>query len=264
LARTTKSNRYLDLLSACHTIQQLYAAAIYGARHSEVRHLKILGKLGSKHRASLGRKELRDAVDEVTAIEHVANSPTVKVELKTSEIGLLKKVVRKHLSTIRMIPLLARRQAVIALSATFEGFVADVIRQIYDANPLVLKSGKSTLKDGDLVDAVQSGDPLTLLKIHRLREVMYGSVADWLDYLRRPIGMSVKEDDTLTEMFLVRNAIVHNNSRVSQDLIASEGNRFKVFGRDLNVTEKDLERYVESVRKAACQIWEEGVCKFGV
>ena len=60
-----------------------------------------------------------------------------------------------------------------------------------------------------------------------------------------------------------RNAIVHNNSRISQHLVASENKRFNVVGRDLNVTEKDLKRYVESVRKAASQIWGERASKFG-
>ena len=128
-----ESNRYSHLLVACHTIKQLYDAAFYGQRHGEVKHLKILEKLGSKPGASLGRKDLRDAVTEVSAIQGATSSATHSLELTSRQVELLKKALREHLRAIRAIPLLARCQAVIALSATFEGFVADVIRQVFDA-----------------------------------------------------------------------------------------------------------------------------------
>ena len=95
---------------------------------------------------------------------------------------------------------------------------------------------------------------MSLLKDRCLRDIMYGSVAGWIEYLRNTLGMTIEDDDKLVEMFLMRNAIVHNNSRVSQDLVAFGSARFKTAGKELNVTEKDLDRYLKSVQKAAEQI----------
>ncbi len=207
---TPLANCLSQLLNACHTIKQLYDVALYGQRHSEVKHLKILEKVGLRQVSALARKDLIDAITEVSAIQEAANSPLVSIDFSSREVGVLKMALRYSLREIRAIPLLARFQAVITLSAAFEGYVADLIRQVFDVNPLALKSGKSTLTDDDLVDAICQGDTLSLLKDHRLRNIMYGSVGDWFDFLRKNFGMTIEHDDTLMEMFLVRNALAHN------------------------------------------------------
>lgn len=258
----TEESCLTRLVFACQAITQLYDVAMYGQQHREVQQLKILEKFGSGAVSEVARKSLRKAIAEVSAMEEAADQPTIQIDLSRKQAGFLRKALRQQLRAIRAIPGLARQQAVIALSASFEGFVADVISEVFDANPLVLKSGKSTLKDGDLVDAIQKGDPLSVLKSYRLRDTMYGSVNDWFSYLRKPLGLSIADSDLLTEMFLVRNAIIHNNARVSAELTASGRSRFKVKNRALNVTDRDLKNYTKAARECGRLIWSEYQQKF--
>lgn len=259
----------LNILSqfqiACDSISKLYEITAYGQRHSEVRLLKLLEKFGGTQSiATLARENIQEAVSEVNARSDAKKSPTRLIELTDQQFRFGTSVVLSGLRQIRAIPLLARFQTVTALSVAFEGFTADIIGEVFDINPLYLKSGKSTLNDSDLVDEICIGNakPLTLLKNHRLRSIMYGSVGHWFKFMRKDFGMNIEENDTLKELFLVRNAIVHNNSRVSRELVASGLKRYKTLDRKLNVTENDLDRYIKNSLLAAENIWAERVRKF--
>ena len=149
-----------------------------------------------------------------------------------------------------------------ALCAAFEGFVSDVIRDIFDLNPNVLKSKKSTLKDEELIVALQEGAALATLKDHRLRDVMYGSVVDWHGFMTQSLGMAVDFPAPLPELFVVRNAIVHSNARITKELTASGKRRFQNTGRPLSVTERDIRIYKSVVDKAGSVVWSERNRKF--
>lgn len=257
----SRSDRLQELLLASATVIQLHDVAIYGARHKEVEVLRLLEKLGSNRSRSFRRRDLQQAVQEVEAIAGV-RAETFKLELSQEEIELLKKSLRHLLRSVRKTPALARQQGVIALAAAFEGFVSDVIRDIFDRQPAILKSRKTTLKDEELIDALHSGDPLEILKDRRLRDVMYGSALDWQRFMTESLGMELEFQETLCQMFLVRNAIVHSNGRVTKELAAFGRSRFRHIGGSLNVTERDVRSYKGAVDQAGIGVWRERSRKF--
>ena len=257
-----QGDRLNQLLVACQAIDELQNVTLYGNRHREIRFLHILEKFSSTASKSLKRKDLREALDEINAINAATESQLVEISFNSREIQFIRRVLRHKLKVIRRIPLLARQQAIIALSTAFEGFVSDVISDVFDSHPQTLKSGKATLKDDELVEGLQSGEALSMLKAHRLRDVMYGSVEDWYKFMEKYFGITPAYGDGLQEMFVIRNAVVHSKGRVTKELAATGKSRFRRIGRDLNVTDKDLNLYSSVVREAGKQIAGECTQKF--
>ena len=137
-----------QLVTSLHAVEKVYDVAIYGKNHREVILLNLKAKIDSKAPAALNRKDLSKAVKEIEAIRESKKEQLSHVNFTVKEVNVIKKSLNFQLRLIRSIPMLARYQAVIALSASFEGFITDSIKYVYDKQPNVLKSGKY-LESGD-------------------------------------------------------------------------------------------------------------------
>lgn len=113
------------------------------------------------------------------------------IELNFKELSLLRKIMKDDLRTIKKIPTISREQAIISYTVIFEGFISDMVRNIFDNNIDTLKSAKSSLKDEELIDSIKKGNTLERLKNVKIRNLMYGSVDSWIEYLQNNLGFDV-------------------------------------------------------------------------
>ena len=241
-------------------LEHVYDVTIYGQKHHEVKNLQILEKLGANINNPLTRKELRQAVDEVNAINK--GDKMITLELTNKQAALMRKVMRGQLHAVKRIPRLARTQLLVALAGSFEGYVADIIRLIFNTNPNTLKTGKSTLNDEELVEALASGATLQVLIEHRVRNIMYGTAKEWFTFLNKDVGFKLETTPRLEELFLIRNCILHNNGNVSRELRDSQNRRYRNVAKPINVTERDIYSYLDTARNDARTICEEFSRKF--
>jgi len=252
-----------NLLRGLRSIDEVYHSAVYGAIHKEVRIVKILTKLGSKYaQKRLTHKELIKAVNEIEAIDKSKKEKLIPIELNLKEFSLLRKVVKNELRVIKKIPTLSREQAIISTTAIFEGFISDMVRNIFGNNIDTLKSAKSSLKDEELIDSIKKGNTLERLKEVKIRNLMYGPVDSWIKYLQNNLGFDIEIPDDIIEIHLVRNCLIHNNKLVSRDLEKGIKKRRYVYGKQINITEKDYIRYKVTVENFAEKIWGEYIDKF--
>ena len=90
----------------------------------------------------------------------------------------------------------------------------------------------------------------------KIRGIMYEPLEKRVDYFSERLGVPVTVPVELTECFLVRHCLVHNDSRVGEELRRRIGTRrFSSVGKSLNVTDKDIVRYLASARATANDLW---------
>ena len=184
------------------------------------------------------KQNLRNAVDELPTLKSSGSKNlSSSVDLTAKELNFLKAAMRHQLRTVRKIPSLARAQLLVTLTANFEGYVADVIRMIFKTNSNTLKPGEKTLKDEELIEALESGAALNALIEKKVRNIMYGSTTKWNAFLRNHLQLKFDETFAVEELFLVRNCVLHNDGNVSKELWAKKRTRYKSPGRPINITE---------------------------
>lgn len=257
----SRATHLLDrFITMTRVLRQVYEVTIYGQQHREVILTQILEKLGAKVEKTLTREDLRKAIDQVNAMS--IGDKTISVTFTNKQADLIKMVIRTQLRVIRNIPSLARIQLSVTLAANFEGYVADALRIAFNTNPDTLKSSKSTLKDEEIIDAVKSGDILHVLIENKVRNIMYGSANDWTSFLKKNLGFKLENTYDIEELFLIRNCILHNNGNVSRELQATKKKRYRNLGRPINITERDINRYLTAAIEDASAISREYTRKF--
>jgi hypothetical protein len=252
-----------NLLNNLKSIDEVYSSAVYGASHKEARVVRLLAKLGSKFaQKKLSHEEFTKIVKEIEAIDNIKKQELIKINFNSKELSFLRNVVRSGLITIKRIPALAREQAVISLMLVFEGFVSDLLRNIFENNMDTLKSTKSTLKDEELIDALKTGNTLERLKEAKVRDLMYGSVEDWIKYFQNNLGFKIDIQNDVIELNLVRNCLIHNNGLVSHELEKIIKKKRYIYAKQINVSEKDFYRYKNAIQTFARKMSEEHIEKF--
>ena len=256
-----------NLLRDLRSIDEVYHSAVYGAKHKEAILVKLLAEFGSKRaQKRLTHKNLIQAIQEVTAIEKVIENrakirPRV-IEFNSEQMSLIRVVIRDELRIIKKIPALSKEQAIISFAAIFEGFISNVLKTIFDNKIDTLKSTKSSLNDEELIDAIKTGNPLDKLKEVKIRTLMYSSVDSWIRYFQDNFGFNVKIPNDIIELFLVRNCLIHNDKLISRDLEKKIKKRRYIYGKQINITEKDYNRYKNIIKNSAKKIWKEYIDKF--
>ncbi len=241
-------------------LTQLYDMTIDGHKHSEVTHAQLIDKIGAKAEDSLTRKELRGSEDEVNAMS--SDAKQISITFSRKEKDFLKKALRGARRTNRRIPSLARTQLSVAVAANLEGYVANMIRLIFNTNLDILKSSKSTLKDDELIEGLKSGTTQHVLIEKRVRKTMYGSATDWISFLREHLGFRLESTSDVEELFLIRNCVLHNSGKVDRKLQDTKKKRYRNLGRPINITERDSNRYVTAAREISSAICREYARKF--
>ncbi len=256
-------NIYVDLSYNLNAIEEVYKSANYGAAHKKVRTLEILKKLGSKSaHKQLSKENIADILEEVKAIDSIKDSKKITLNVTLKELQLMRMVVQKSLININRIPSLAREQAIISFTSNFEAYTSDLLREIFDKNMDILKSNKFTLKDEDLIESLKTGNTLETLKEAKIRDLMYGSVKDWINYYQNKLGFKVALTNDLVELYLVRNCLIHNGGLVSKQLESEIKKRRYKLGIKINVTEKDYSRYKNAISQISEELWTEYTRKF--
>jgi competence CoiA-like predicted nuclease len=241
------------------TAEEVYKAAIYGALHNETQILQILNKTGLETSGRiLEKQKYKRAIKTINALAE--NEKSIIIELNKNQVQLIRKAIKIQLKVVKNVPLLAREQLLITYSTLVEGFVNDVIRNLFLKFPESLKSSKSTLKDSQLIDSIIEGNTLAKLIDNRVREIMYDSITGWIKYLNER-GMSISEDINLKEMFLIRNILIHNNKIVGTELANGMKNSKYVIGKKVSVSENDLRRFKSSIKSVTDQINKEYIEK---
>ena len=245
------------------SIDIVYRSAIYGATHKEARIVKLLAKFGSKFALKkLSQEDFTEIVKEIEAIDSIKKEKHIVLKLNSKEISFIRNVIGNELRDFKRIPALSREQAIISLMLIFEGFVSDLLREIFENNIDALKSTKSTLKDEELIDTLKTGNTLERLKEAKVRELMYGSVNDWIKYFQNNLGFNIDTQNDIIELNLVRNCLIHNNGLVSRELEKIIKKEQYIYTKQINITEKDYYRYKSAIDAFARKMWEEYIEKF--
>lgn len=253
----------LNLLKNLKSIDLVYSSSIYGASHKEARIVRLLAKCGSKFaQKKLSHEEFIEVVKEIEAIDNIKKHELFELKLNFEEISLIRKIIRDELRDFKRIPALSREQAIISIMLIFEGFISDLLREIFENNIDALKSTKSTLKDEELIDAIKTGNTLERLKEAKVRDLMYGSVENWIKYFQNNLGFNIDIQNDIIELNLVRNCLIHNNGLVSHELEKIIKKKRYIYTKQINVTEKDYYRYKNTIVSFAQKMWGEYIEKF--
>jgi len=245
------------------SIDQVYNLAIYGASHKEVRIIKLLAKFGLKRAQNkLTKKEYIKVVKEIEAIDDIEKQEPFQVDFDLKEVVLLRKAIKYELSMFKKIPRLSREQAIISFMLIFEGYISDLLGDIFENNPDILKSNKSTLTNEELIDTLKKGNTLEKLKETQIRDLMFKSVDNWLEYFKDYLKINIDIPNDIIEMSLVRNCLIHNNGLVDYKLEKRINKRRYNHGMKINVTEKDYIRYKNCVESLSKKLHSECLKKF--
>ena len=237
----------LTLKNNMRALSEVYKSTIYGAKHREVFIIRLLTKLESKYAKNISKSpEIKKALIELNVLDKVRKSKIVTVKFTNKEITGLRKNVRKVLKRQRTVPTLARRQIMISLASNLEIYISDTLKHIFTINKDSLKSENSTLKDSDIIEAVSDKNVLGALIDKKIRGLMYSEFENWIKYLRVNLGVDVRVPKQVKELFLVRNCIIHNNSKVSRELINKIKSKRYKFNKEVNLSENDYKRYFEA------------------
>ncbi|GAB5470106.1 MAG: hypothetical protein Kilf2KO_31360 [Rhodospirillales bacterium] len=233
----------------------VYDVTMYGQRHREIRLVQLLEKFGDSRAKLRNNTDMESAIKEIEAMERGQNSKLISLDLDKKQIVLVRKVVRDHLRTVRSIPKMARNQLTITLAAQIEGYVSDMLRQIFLSKPDTLKSRRQSLKDDELVDSIKLGDPLLVLAEKRIREIMYSSAREWIYVFQKELGIDISNPDLLVEIFLIRNCMLHNNEKIGPDLKKTSNKRYKNVGKKINITERDVVRFIDGAKEFGSDLY---------
>lgn len=245
------------------SIDDVYYSAKYGAIHKEARLIKLLTKFGSKFaKQRLTKNDLKEAIKEIEAIDSLKKGKGHQIDLSSKEVKLISTVLRVKLKSIKNIPTLSREQAIISITVIFESFISDLINLMFDENINTLKSDKATLKDEELIESLNKGNTFEILKKKKIRNIMFGSVDDWIIYFHKVFKFNINTPYEIIELFLVRNCLIHNNKLVSRDLENKIKKKRYSYNKKINITENDYNRYLKAVKDFSYVIWKEYNIKF--
>lgn len=258
----TEHSLYLQFFDNLNGIDNVYESAIFGVETNKFMLLLSLEKIGSK--SAKKRLKTEKISDEIKAIIDGYKKSRVyhNIEkLSKKQVKIVMPIWAKALQKqSKELPQFAREQTIISYTTQFEGFVNDLIRDIFYSNLNTLKSDKSSLKDYELVESIKENNLLDRLISSRLSNLMYGSVESWFKFFKEK-GFKTKCDSNLVELFLVRNCLIHNNKKVSKELNLKIKKGRYILGKNIKILEIDLKRYRKIVEKTAGELYQEHVGK---
>ena len=254
---------YNNLLNNMRALEKVYNSTLYGANHQEVFTTKILAKCDSKYaQKRLNASDLKEALKDIEAIETTRKEKKINPKLTKREILLLRKVMTISLKNQKRVPGLARQQLIISLNSLFEVFIGDTLKTIYHSNIDSLKSENTTLKDKEIIEAITDNNVIDRLIEAKIRKVLYGSFEEWIKHMNYTFGFKFKVPKVISEMFLIRNCLVHNSCKVSKELATRARSKRYKLGREIKITEKDYIRFFEAVFDFSTKITLEIIKKY--
>lgn len=189
--------------------------------------------------------ELRDLLDD----------SGYKVEL-TDNKGYLNQQAISVTNQENFVRRSAINQTIVSICSIFEEFVRQVLAKYYEDDIRRLHSLDTNIKYADVVNSIIDGELLARrLAYKRVDSVMRGSLWDWKHSLQQAeIDLEISE--SLSELFLVRNAIVHNNGRATADLTKAFPEKYETHLL-IRISDEEFEAFQTSVHKTATWIRNE-------
>lgn len=135
-------------------------------------------------------------------------------------------------------------QELILLYAHLDGFMNDTLKAIISARPEVLRNKKKTMTWDE---ALSSGDWDTLvgqLGERLVFEFGWEPISKRIDLLKSEFGLDIKspkkEVGFITRFDQVRNVLVHNGGRASQEYLRRTGDKRTKLGDPIPITAKNV------------------------
>jgi hypothetical protein len=114
--------------------------------------------------------------------------------------------------------------SLISLISAAEWFVSRLIQAFFEKFPDTAKTQEKVFSLDDLKGFGSIADAQRHLIEMRVGEIMWGSLDDWIKFLKTKMNLSMgyvtPHLDELTEIFQRRNVVVHNNSAVHSSYLA--------------------------------------------
>jgi hypothetical protein len=147
-------------------------------------------------------------------------------------------------------------QAITNICIIYEDFIKRIILKYYEENIRRLPTNKESLKNSVLVEAILRGDNIHHTLAEKVADdLMFGSVEAWHKTLVSQ-KMVLTTSSHLTELFLMRNCIVHNNNKVSSQLHQHMPHKYTL-RRPLKISLTDVGIFKNEVHKTAIYIMSE-------
>lgn len=126
----------------------------------------------------------------------------------------------------------ALHQAVTQLCIAYEDFSRKVFLKFYEDDKRRLHSDAKSLSDGEIIELLESN-----WNIHRalaekaVERWTYGSVDKWHQKISEKLDIEIGTDARMKELFLLRNALVHNDGKNTKELNLLNTEKFPILKR---------------------------------
>jgi hypothetical protein len=159
------------------------------------------------------------------------------------------------------------RNCLISLVSSAEWFLSQVLRQFFVAFPEAAGVKEKTLTLEDLRRIGSIDEAESYLISLRVDEIMWGSLEDWMKFLRNTVKLSMgyfaADEEVLVEVFQRRNVMVHNDGTVHHSYLANVAESLRKdvqSGQKLDVTPEYLRSAVDTVERnfilIAAELWK--------
>lgn len=250
-------NRYWDYVAYVNGISNVYFAAMEGRTPFFVEYVRWLEQMDIKvPKRLLANPAIRKALN-----EEKEKSPPPKSEQpglwRASKYSRhLVKARRMEIRHIPDIPRMAMQQAIVALTAAFEGYIKDFLEEVFRFRPECMKSIGTTLSDEELVDSLGTGNTLQVLEEQKVRNLMSKTPKEWFKFMDKRLGITINKGlESIDQLFLIRNCIVHNNGRASKELHRAYPLKRYTPGKRLSVTEQEFKRFANATIDVSAEMW---------
>lgn len=142
-------------------------------------------------------------------------------------------------------------QSIVSTAINFEEFIRRTFIKFYTDDPRRLSKEKE-LTLGDIVDKTNLPSVYEEIAEKATKDLLYGSATKWFAALEKSMKIDFsgheRDAETIKELYLVRNCIVHNAKFMSRELLAHHTKYIGI--TKVNPTYKDYVRF----KKATTQI----------
>jgi hypothetical protein len=124
---------------------------------------------------------------------------------------------------------------------TFEGYLADLLFEIYLAKPETLKSN-SPITTQDVLNCQTVEEIVRLIATRKISSLKKGNVTEFIDENKQIKGLNVFTPDLakqIDEIFQIRHLYVHNNGRIDAKYLSNSSRKYKL-GDELLLSVKEL------------------------
>jgi|GEM_PF-5145159 len=195
-------------------------------------------------------------------------------EIEASRIKLNLKRIPKNKADIKQIrddlalkfteeSQFALDQGIVSLAINFEEFIRRTLIKFYTDDPRRLSKDKE-LKLGEIIDKTSLIDIYEDLATKAAKDILYGSTIRWFEIINKSLKFSfegnMRAQKATTELFLVRNCIVHNAKFTTRELLSFDP-KYIGIGK-VNPTIKDYIRFRSSITKIVEDIYDQFNLKY--